>query len=104
MRIPHSIDEKTRTIGGNGSRTNFKNTEFLASSASLNEEIVKFLIDESSEVIRDPEILKQVITEHDVKQYIEHFKTKKRDSKEYIEALNFLETYFDKSNKKTIDL
>lgn len=104
MRIPHSIDEKTRTIAGNGSRTNFKNTEFLASSASLNEEIVKFLIDESSEVIRDPEILKQVITERDVKQYIEHFKTKKRDSKEYIEALNFLETYFDKSNKKTIDL
>jgi len=104
MRIPHSIDENTRTISGNGSRTNFKNTEFVASSASLNEEIIKFLIDESSEVIRDPEVSNQVITEHDVKQYIEHFKTKKRDSEEYIEALNFLKTYFDKSNKKIIDL
>ena len=38
------------------------------------------------------------------KQYIENFKTKRSDSKEYSEAVNFLKTYFDPSNKIDIDL
>jgi len=104
MRIPHSLDEQTRKISGNGSVTNLKKTEFPASSTPLSEEVIRFLIDKSSEVINDPEIAKQVITEKEAKQYIENFKTKRSDSKEYLEAINFLKTYFDPSNKKDIDL
>ena len=104
MRIPHSLDEQTRKISGNGSVTNLKKTEFPASSISLSEEVIRFLIDKSSEAINDPEIAKQVITEKKAKQYIENFKTKRSDSKEYSEAVNFLKTYFDPSNKIDIDL
>ena len=104
MRIPHSLDEQTRKISGNGSVTNLKKTEFPASSISLSEEVIRFLIDKSSEAINDPEIAKQVITEKQAKQYIENFKTKRSDSKEYSEAVNFLKTYFDPSNKIDIDL
>ena len=104
MRIPHSLDEQTRKISGNGSVTNLKKTEFPASSISLSEEVIRFLIDKSSEAINDPEIAKQVITEKMAKQYIENFKTKRSDSKEYSEAVNFLKTYFDPSNKIDIDL
>ena len=104
MRIPHSLDEQTRKISGNGSVTYLKKTEFPASSISLSEEVIRFLIDKSSEAINDPEIAKQVITEKMAKQYIENFKTKRSDSKEYSEAVNFLKTYFDPSNKKDIDL
>ena len=104
MRIPHSLDEQTRKISGNGSVTNLKKTEFPASSISLSEEVIRFLIDKSAEAINDPEIAKQVITEKKAKQYIENFKTKRSDSKEYSEAVNFLKTYFDPSNKIDIDL
>ena len=104
MRIPHSLDEQTRKISGNGSVTNLKKTEFPASSITLSEEVIRFLIDKSSEAINDPEIAKQVITEKQAKQYIENFKTKRSDSKEYSEAVNFLKTYFDPSNKIDIDL
>jgi len=52
----------------------------------------------------DPEIAKKVIREKNVKQYIEDFKNKRKDTKEYSEAVTFLKTYFDESNKKKIDL
>ncbi len=104
MRIPHSLDEDTRKISGNGSRTDFKNTEFPASKVSLSEELIRFLIDESTETKEDPEIAKDVIREKKVKQYIEDFKNKRKDTKEYSEAVTFLKTYFDKSNKKKIEL
>jgi len=104
MRIPHSLDEDTRKILGNGSRTDFKNTEFPASRVSISEKLIRFLIDESTETKEDPEIAKKVIREKNVKQYIEDFKNKRKDTKEYSEAVTFLKTYFDESNKKKIDL
>ena len=104
MRIPHSLDEDARKISGNGSRTDFKNTEFPASKASISEDLIRFLIDESTETKEDPEIAKEVIREKKVKQYIEDFKNKRKDTKEYTEAVTFLKTYFDKLNKKKIDL
>jgi len=36
--------------------------------------------------------------------YVESFKTKRKDSNDYKDAVNFLRTYFDDSNKKSIDL
>ena len=36
--------------------------------------------------------------------YVESFKTKRKDSKEYLEALDFLKNYFEDGNKKEIDL
>ena len=104
MRKPHSIDEENRKISGNGSRTEFKNTEFSASETSLSEELIRFLIDESTETKEDPEVAKRVIREKEVKQYIEDFMNKRKDTKEYADAISFLKTYFDESNKKKIDL
>ena len=52
----------------------------------------------------DPEIFKDLIQKKKVKEYVESFKNKRKDSNEYIKAVHFLKTYFDDSNKKTIDL
>ena len=47
---------------------------------------------------------KDLITEKKIHNYVESFKTKRKDSKEYTEAYNFLKAYFDDGNKKEIDL
>mgnify|MGYP007000409293 len=50
------------------------------------------------------EVNKELITEKKIHQYVESFKTKRKDSNEYTEARDFLKAYFDDKNKKEIDL
>ena len=77
---------------------------FIAGEKTLSPEILKFLIDESSEARADSDTFKNLISEKDIQNYVESFKSKRKDSNEYKEAVNFLKTYFDDKNKKSIDL
>jgi hypothetical protein len=79
-------------------------TSFSAKEKTLNNEVLKFLIDESSEARSNPDIFKDLISEKVIQNYVESFQTKRKDSNDYKDAVNFLRTYFDDSNKKSVDL
>lgn len=104
QRKIREINEETKEIKGDGYRSEFKKTKFLAGEKDLSEELIRFLIDESTETKSDPEVGKLVITGKKIDKYIDDFKNKRKDTKEYTKALTFLRAYFDESNKKKIDL
>ena len=98
------VDEVNREIKGDGYRAEFKKAEFLASEKTISNEVLKFLIDESSEVRADPEVAKKQVTSKTIEMYVEAFMHKSKGSNDYNEAVKFLREYFDDSNKKSIDL
>ena len=98
------VDEENKEINGAWGFVDFMETSFIAAEKSLNKEVLKFLIEESAEARTNPDIFKELINEKTIQNYVESFKTKRKDSNDYKEALNFLRTYFDDSNKKNIDL
>ena len=98
------VDEVNREIKGDGFRAEFKKAEFLASEKTISNEVLKFLIDESSEVRADPEVAKKQVTSKTIEMYVEAFMHKSKGSNDYNEAVKFLREYFDDSNKKSIDL
>ena len=104
QRWVREVNEETREIKGDGYKSEYKKAQFPAGEADLSEDIIKLLIDESSETRSNPELAELVITGKKVEQYMDDFKNKRKDTKEYSEALTFLRTYFDESNKKKINL
>ena len=98
------IDEINKVVKGDGYRAEFKKAEFPAKDKTLSNDVLKFLIEESTEVRSVPEINKEMITGKKIDQYVEAFKQKRKDSNDYKEAVNFLKNYFDDGNKKNIDL
>ena len=98
------IDEENKEVNGAWGFVDFMETSFIAAEKTLNKEVLKFLIEESAEARTNPDIFKELINEKTIQNYVESFKTKRRDSNDYKEAVNFLRTYFDDSNKKNIDL
>ena len=104
QRKIREINEETKEIKGDGYRSEFKRTKFLAGEKDLSEELIRFLIDESTETKSDPEVGKLVITGKKIDKYVDDFKNKRKETEEYTKALTFLRAYFDESNKKKIDL
>ena len=98
------VDEENKEINGAWGFVDFMETSFIAAEKSLNKEVLKFLIEESAEARTNPDIFKLLINEKTIQNYVESFKTKRKDSNDYKEAVDYLRTYFDDSNKKTIDL
>jgi len=98
------VDEDNKEVQGAWGFVDFMETSFSAKEKTLNNEVLKFLIDESSEARSNPDIFKNLISEKVIQNYVESFKTKRKDSNDYKDAVNFLRTYFDDSNKKSIDL
>ena len=78
--------------------------EYIASEKSLSKEALTLLVNESSEVRGNPDILKKLISEKDIQTYVEAFKNKRKDSNDYKNAVNFLKIYFDDSNKVDVDV
>ena len=99
-----NVDEENKVVNGAWGFVDFMETSFIAAEKSLNNEVLKFLIEESSEARTNPDVFKQLINEKTIQTHVESFKTKRKDSNDYKEAVNFLRNYFDDSNKKTIDL
>ena len=52
----------------------------------------------------NPEIFKDLISEKFIQQKVEAFKSKRRDSKDFIESFEFLKKYFDEDTKIKIDI
>ena len=98
------VNEDTKDYIGAWGFVDFMGAKFSSDEMTLNAEVIKYLIDESSEARTNPEVFKDLISEKDIQKYVESFKSKRRDSNEYKEAVNFLKTYFDDNNKKRIDL
>ncbi len=98
------IDEDNKEITGAWGFVDFMEANFNPVDVDLNDEVIKFLIDESTEAKSVVEINKELITKKKVQKYVETFKTKRKDSKEYSQARDFLKAYFDEGNKKVIDL
>ena len=98
------IDEANKEIIGAWGFVDFMEANFIPKNIELTNEVIKFLIDESAEARTVAEVNKDLITEKKIHNYVESFKTKRKDSKEYTEAYNFLKAYFDDGNKKEIDL
>ena len=98
------VDEDNKEVIGAWGFVDFMEANFIAGEKTLSPEILKFLIDESSEARADSDTFKNLISEKDIQNYVESFKSKRKDSNEYKEAVNFLKTYFDDNNKKSIDL
>ena len=98
------LDETNKEITGAWGFVDFMETNFNPKNTELTNEVTKFLIDESAEVRTVAEVNKELITEKKIHQYVESFKTKRKDSNEYTEARDFLKAYFDDDNKKEIDL
>jgi len=98
------VNEDTKDYRGAWGFVDFMGAKFFSKDMILNAEVIKYLIDESSEARTNPGVFKDLISEKDIQRYVESFKSKRRDSNEYKEAVNFLKTYFDDTNKKMIDL
>lgn len=98
------VDEDSKEVQGAWGFVDFMETSFSAKEKTLNNEVLKFLIDESSEARSNPDIFKDLISEKVIQNYVESFQTKRKDSNDYKDAVNFLRTYFDDNNKKSIDL
>ena len=98
------IDEVKKEIAGAWGFVDFMEANFNPKNIELTNEVIKFLIDESAEARTVAEVNKDLITEKKIHNYVESFKTKRKDSKEYTEACDFLKTYFDDGNKKEINL
>ena len=71
---------------------------------TINVEILKFLINESVNVIDDAKINKQLVTAKKINEHVANFRGKRSDSNDYKKSLEFLKNYYDDSNKKKIDL
>lgn len=104
LRKIREIKEETKEYVGSWGFVDWMHLAGNSSEIKLNEEVLKFLFDESSEARTNPEIFKNIIKEKQIQKYIESFTSKRKDSNDYIQAVNFLKTYFDDSNKKRIDL
>jgi hypothetical protein len=100
----YDINEETKEISGACGFVDFMQTVFIAGDRTLSNDVLKFLIDESSEARTNPEIFKDLINQKKVLRYVESFQNKRKDSNEYKEAVHFLNTYFHDDNKKSIDL
>ena len=98
------LNEETKDYKGAWGFVDFMETNFNPKDVSLNDEVIKFLIDESSEVRSNPEIFKDLISEKFIQQKVEAFKSKRRDSKDFIESFEFLKKYFDEDTKIKIDI
>ena len=98
------LDEDNKEISGAWGFVDFMEAKFNPMDVELTDEVIRFLIDESAEVRTEPEVNKELITEKKIQNYVESFKTKRKDSKEYSQARDFLKAYFDEGNKKVIDL
>ena len=100
----YDINEETKEISGACGFVDFMETVFIPGDRTLSNDVLKFLIDESSEARANPEIFKDLIHQKKVLRYVESFQNKRKDSNEYKEAVHFLNTYFRDDNKKSIDL
>ena len=98
------LDEDNKEITGAWGFVDFMEAKFNPIDVELTDEVIRFLIDESAEVRTVAEINKELITEKKIQNYVESFKTKRKDSKEYSQARDFLKAYFDEGNKKVVDL
>ena len=98
------LDEDNKEISGAWGFVDFMEAKFNPIDVELTDEVIRFLIDESAEVRTVAEVNKELITEKKIQNYVESFKTKRKDSKEYSLARDFLKAYFDEGNKKVIDL
>ena len=98
------LDEDNKEISGAWGFVDFMEAKFNPIDVELTDEVIRFLIDESAEVRTVAEVNKELITEKKIQNYVESFKTKRKDSKEYSQARDFLKAYFDEGNKKVIDL
>lgn len=104
QRKIREIDEVNREIKGDGYRAEFKKAEFPSDERVLNNEVLKLLIDESTEVRSVPEVAEKQVTSKKIDLYRQNFTQKTKDSDDYKEAVKFLREYFDDKNKKRIDL
>jgi hypothetical protein len=98
------VDEENKEIKGAWGFVDFMEAEIDPKEITLSNEVIKYLIDESAEARTVPDINKDLITEKDIQNYVESFKNKRKDSKDYAQAVSFLNNYFDDANKKKIDL
>ena len=98
------VDEENKEIKGAWGFVDFMEAVFDPKEITLSNEVIKYLIDESAEARTVPDVNKDLITEKDIQNYVESFKNKRKDSKDYAKAVSFLNTYFDDANTKKIDL
>ncbi len=104
LRKIKEVDEENKEIKGAWGFVDFMEAEFDPKEITLSNEVIKYLIDESAEARTVPDVNKDLITEKDIQNYVESFKNKRKDSKDYAQAVSFLNNYFDDANKKKIDL
>ena len=76
------INEDSKDYSGAWGFVDFMEASFLSDEMILNTEVIKYLIDESSEARTNPEVFKDLISEKDIQRYVESFKSKRRDSNE----------------------
>jgi len=74
------VDEDNKEVQGAWGFVDFMETSFSAKEKTLNNDVLKLLIDESSEARSNPDIFKNLISEKDIQNYVESFKTKRKDS------------------------
>jgi len=98
------LDEETKSYSGAFGFVDWMEVIFNPKEISISKEVLEFLINESVDARLNPEAFEELLTYKKVKNYVESFQNKRKDSNEYKEAVNFLKTYFDDSNKKRIDL
>ncbi|MEL0208866.1 MAG: hypothetical protein VW915_08200, partial [Gammaproteobacteria bacterium] len=71
------VDEDNKEVTGAWGFVDFMEASFIASEKTLSREALKFLIDESSEARSNSDIFKNLISEKDIRNYVESFKTKR---------------------------
>ena len=103
-RAIKNINEEKKEYQGAYGFIDFMGAEYIASEKSLSKEALTLLVNESSEVRGNPDILKKLISEKEIQKRVEAFKNKRKDSNDYKKAVNFLKDYFDDSNKIDVDV
>jgi pseudouridine-5'-phosphate glycosidase len=104
FRSIREIDVENRNFKGSNQRIDLMSANFLPKVVTVKKELLQILIDDSVEVKTNQDMISKALTPQLVEGYIEAFKNSNKNSNDFKEAVKFLNTYYEDSNKKEIDL
>ena len=101
-RVLKITDRENREYSGAYGYVDFMEATIDPLNHNVSNEILSHLIEESADAKWHHK--DRIISGKKCAHHLENFETKRKDSEEFLAAVDFIETYFDDSNFKEIDL
>ena len=101
-RVLKITDRENRVYSGAYQYVDFMETTINPLNHNVSNEILSHLIEESADAKWHHK--DRIISGKQCAHHLENFQTKRKDSEEFLAAVDFIQTYFDENNYKEIDL